>query len=198
MKMVNNMKGTKSMNNMKQTTTLSIIAGIVLFAALPMFQGCVVSDRRTVGTVIDDQSTEVKAMHSLAQDKALWRACHVNFLCYNNVLLMVGQTFSEDYKRQAEEAVSDLPKIRRVHNELTVEPPLSVADRSKDTWITTQIKAKMVGNKNIDATKIKVITENRVVYLMGLATPKEEAIATDIARAVKGVDKVVQIFEQAE
>lgn len=125
----------------------------------------------------------------------LWKQSHINAMCFNNVLLLVGQVPTEELKREAFEAVSDIPKVRHVHNELTIGEPTSFATRSKDSWITTQIKTKLIGNKQIRANRVKVITEDSVVYLMGLTTAEEEMISTDIARAISGVDKVVQIFE---
>lgn len=196
---------------MTQTTKTQLILSIFSCCLLPLLQGCVAAaaggaatgavvatDRRSTGTIVDDQTIEFKAMHEIRQNKPLWKASHINIISYNNVLLMVGQTPTEEYKHQAEEAVSGIPKVRRVHNELTIEEPASLGTRSNDSWITTQIKTKLVGHKEIRANRIKVVTENGVVYLMGLTTPEEEMIATDIAREIKGVDKVVQIFENAE
>lgn len=196
---------------MTRTTKSNIILSILSCCLLPLLQGCVVAaaggaatgavvatDRRTAGTIVDDQAIEFKAMHEIRQNKTLWKESHINIISYNNVLLMVGQTPSEEYKRQAEEAVSSIPKVRRIHNELIIAEPASLSTRSQDSWITTQIKTKLVGHKEIRANRIKVVTENGVVYLMGLTTPEEEMTATDIAREIKGVDTVVQIFENAE
>jgi len=189
--------------------TLFIALNLSLFLLMPLLQGCVVAaagtgavgttalatDRRTAGTIVDDQSIQVKAMHAISHNSMLWKQSHINVMCFNNVLLLVGQVPTEDLKRAAFEAVSDIPKVRHIHNELTIGEPISFTTRSRDSWITTQIKTKLIGNKQISANRIKVITEDGVVYLMGLTTAEEEMIATDIARAIPGVDKVIQIFE---
>ena len=189
---------------------IRIMSFMTFACLLPWLQGCVAAaaggaatgamvatDRRTAGTIVDDQAIQVKALHAISQNAELWKQSHINVLCYNNVLLLVGQTPTENFKRDAEEAVADISKIRRVHNEITVGELSSLAPRTRDSWITTQIKTKLVGNKDIHANRIKVITEDHIVYLMGLTTPEEQVIATDIARAIPGVDKVVQIFESA-
>ncbi|MBP9764601.1 MAG: divisome-associated lipoprotein YraP [Gammaproteobacteria bacterium] len=181
---------------------------LLLTLIAPLLQGCIaaaaggaatgtvmVTDRRTAGTVMDDKTAEFKAIHAISLNKPLWKQSHISPISYNNVLLLVGQTPTEEFKREAEEAVSNIPKIRRIHNELTVAEPISLATRSHDSWVTTQIKAKLVGNKEISATRVKVVTEDNIVYLMGLVTPQEAEIATEIARAINGVEKVVQIFE---
>lgn len=173
-----------------------ILQGCVAAAAGGAATGAaMVTDRRTAGTILDDKSIEIKATHNLSQNKALFKQSHISVTSYDNVLLLVGQTPTEEFKREAFEAVSAIPKVRRVHNELTIAEPTSLATRSRDSWITTQIKAKLVGSKEISATRIKVVTEDSVVYLMGLVTREEEEVATEIARAIDGVDKVIQIFE---
>lgn len=188
---------------------LSLIGtALVLVHLVTQLQGCaaavvpvaatgvaVANDRRTTGTIIDDQSIEVKAMHALAHTPEIWRQCHITVISYNNVVVLVGQAPTENLKQQAEQIVSEIPKIQRIHNELTIEAPNSLAARSQDSWITTQIKAKMLGSKTVKSSRIKVVTENHVVFLMGLVTPQEEEAATDIARQISGVEKIIQIFE---
>src|SRR5438477_939269 len=115
---------------------------------------------------MDDQSIEVKDIHALSAHPSIWKKSHITTFSYNNVVVLVGQTPTDALKQQAEHVVSEIPKIRRIHNELTVEEPISFADRSHDSWITAQIKAKMLGSKVVKSTRIKVFTENRVVYLM--------------------------------
>lgn len=191
-------------DNMRHT----FIPVFCLALSIPIIQGCFVAaaggaatgavvavDRRTAGTIVDDQSIEIKAIHALTQNKELSKKSHINVICYNNVLLLVGQTPTEEYRQQAEAAMADIAKIRRIHNEILIGEPVSLQTRAKDSWITTQIKAKLVGSKEIRANRIKIITENGIVYLMGLITPAEELVATEIARQIKGVEKVIQIFE---
>ncbi len=174
------------------TQLLGCAAAVVPVAATGM---AVANDRRTTGTIIDDKSIEVKAMHALSHTPEIWRQCHITAISYNNIVVLVGQAPTEALKQQAESVVSEIPKIQRIHNELTIEAPNSLAQRSRDSWITTQIKGKMLGSKTVKVSRIKVITENGVVYLMGLVTSGEEKSATDIAREIPDVEKIIQIFE---
>jgi len=174
---------------------LSVQGCFVAAAGAATTGTAVAVDRRTAGTIVDDQAIELKAMYAIRQQRELWQKSHIHVLSYNNVLLVLGQTPTESFKQAAEEALQGIPKVRRIHNELEVIEPLSLAERSKDAWITTQIKTKLIGTKDMRAHHVKVISENRVVYLMGLTTSTEEMTATDIAQTVPGVEKVVQIFE---
>ncbi len=67
--------------------------------------------------------------------------------------------------------------------------------RSSDSWITAKVKSEMAVTRDINPTRVKVITEDGIVYMMGIVKPFEEEITVDIARHTKGVKKVVKIFE---
>ena len=67
--------------------------------------------------------------------------------------------------------------------------------RASDSWLTTKVKSKLIAYKDIDSTKIKVVTENGVVYLMGLVFPEEGNRAARVTSETKGVRKVVKVFE---
>ena len=60
-----------------------------------------------------------------------------------------------------------------------------------DTAITTSIKTRFVGNRDVDAASIKVETLNGTVLLSGFAkNSTEKASAENIARNVSGVRSV--------
>ena len=71
----------------------------------------------------------------------------------------------------------------------------TLTQRSNDVYITTKVKASMIDAKDLPASAIKVVTERQVVYLMGLVTEREAKRATEVARGVEGVKKVVRVFE---
>ena len=85
--------------------------------------------------------------------------------------------------------------MRKVHNELTVAGKTSYLSRTNDSWLTTKVKSAMAAAESADSTRIKVVTENGVVYLMGLVTREEADAAADIARHIQGVQKIVKVFE---
>lgn len=158
----------------------------------------VVHDRRSAGTVIDDQTIEFQALGDLHADKELYKQAHINVTSYNKVALLTGEAPTEELKERAAEIVRGNEKVRRVHNEITLAAPSSFTSRSADTILTGKVKAAMVGIKDFDLTRVKVVTENGVVYLLGLVTRAEAEIATEAARTTSGVQRVVRIFEYAE
>lgn len=155
----------------------------------------VAQDRRTTGTMVEDKSIEVKSFHALNELLKENSKAHVSAISYNNRVLLVGQAPTDHLKNKIEDAVRSVAKVRHLHNEISLAAPTSTLTRSSDGWITTKIKSEMLINKDINPTRVKVVTEDGIVYLMGLVTPQEEQVAVDIARHTKGVKKVVKIFE---
>ncbi|THF66010.1 MAG: BON domain-containing protein [Methylophaga nitratireducenticrescens] len=152
-------------------------------------------DRRTAGAVLDDQSIEAKAKYAIFQDKDIHSQSNINVTSYNGFVLLSGETPNEALKQKAENLVKDIPKVRKVFNELAISGPSALTSRSSDSWITTKVKAKMTKDENVDPLFIKVVTERGTVYLMGKVTRPEADKAVAVTRSTKGVLRVVKIFE---
>ena len=165
-----------------------IVAGAATGAA-------VASDRRTAGTVLEDQSIELKSSNAIQSDETLSKSVHVSVTSYNNIVLLTGQTPTRALHERVLDHIHDVEKIRRIHDEITIEEPSTFNTRSNDTWITTKVKSTLLGAKGLDAAHIKVVTENGIVYLMGLITHKDGDTAAKTVQQVKGVQKVVKVFE---
>lgn len=172
------------------------LSGCVAAAAGGVATGAVVAnDRRTTGTFIEDQAIEIKAARELNSDTEIRENTHVNITSYNTVVLMTGEAPSEELRNKAVEIVRHVPAVTKVYNEIAVAAPSSYMSRSSDTMITTKVKTKLFGQEGLDATKVKVVTERGIVYLMGLLDEQEAGIATEAARQVGGVQKVVKLFQ---
>lgn len=177
--------------------SLSGCAAVVLGTAATT--GAVVSqDRRTTGAVVEDSSIEYKAksiVDALTPTHQREKV-HVNVVSYNGNVLLLGQVPNDIFVHKIIPEIKQIPKVNKVINELTYDPATSLLVRSNDSMLTTKVKtAMMMQSDRINATRIKVVTENSIVYLMGIINKEEEKIAVDIARHVKGVKKVVKIFE---
>lgn len=180
----------------------AIIASTTLSACLPIAIGAaavtsvsVVHDRRTVGSLIDDQLIETKAKYFLVTDIGLKGDTHFNVTSVNGVVLLTGETPTPDQRTLAVNIVRDLPQVRQVVNEVQILSKSSWPDRTTDSWITGKVKTNLLDTKNLDPTRIKVVTSDRNVYLMGLVTSIEGDFAAESARNVNGVHKVIKVFE---
>ncbi|RYY94463.1 MAG: BON domain-containing protein [Comamonadaceae bacterium] len=155
--------------------------------------GMVATDRRTSGAQLDDQGIELRGaarIRDIANDDM-----NITLVSYNRQVLMIGTVGSEADKRRAEEVLRRVDNVRTVVNELVVGPGSTFPQRSNDTYITGKVKASLLDAKDIFATSLKVVTEGGTVYIMGIATRRETDRATEIARTVTGVNKVVRVVE---
>ena len=179
---------------------------IVLALSLVNLQGCfpavatgagtgvlIAEDRRTAGTYIEDEGIELKAANRL-NDK-FRDSVHINLTAYNRNVLMTGEAPSEAAKHEAEQIVRSIANVRNVLNEVAVAGSSSYTSRSNDSYLTSMIKVRFVDARKFQANHVKVVTENSVVYLLGLVTRKEADSAVEIARTTSGVRKVVKAFE---
>jgi osmotically-inducible protein OsmY len=155
-------------------------------------------DRRTLGAYVDDEGIELKTRLAITEDKEVYSQVHVNIISINGVVLLVGQAPTEALRMKIEDITRGIEKVRVVHNEITIAAPNSYMTRSSDSLITAKVKVSLFGIKGhdgFDPTRVKVVTENGVVYLMGILYRSEaDAVATKASR-VSGVQKVVKLFE---
>ena len=150
-------------------------------------------DRRTAGTQIEDEGIELRAGNRIRE--TLGDRVHVNVTSYNRQALITGEVPSAQDRQTVEQIVSQVSNVRSVVNDLAILPNTSLSQRSNDTFITGKVRASLVDAKDISASAFKVVTERGIVYLMGRVTQREAARASDIARGVSGVAKVVRVFE---
>jgi osmotically-inducible protein OsmY len=151
------------------------------------------SDRRTSGAQIDDEAIELRASARLRE--ALGDQGHISVTSYNRQVLMTGEVPSDAVKQQAEQIVARVDNVKGIVNELVRATPTSLTQRSGDVLITGKVRASLVDASDLQANAFKVVTERATVYLMGRVTQREADRATQIARQIGGVQKVVRIFE---
>ncbi len=187
---------------LKRTVVLAALAGITatqLTACFPLFAGAVAggvalaTDRRPTATQTIDRGLQMEAENSLiARYNGL---AHVNVTVYNRKVLLTGEARDEQVKQQIGQYAQKLENAREVVNEMTVGEFSSFGARTNDTYITTKVKAALAGTEGVPWNSIKVTTEAQAVYLLGVVTESEGNRATDAARTVGGVGKVVKVFD---
>lgn len=184
-------------------TACTLLAAAALAAGLsacaPLVVGGVVmggmmaTDRRTTGTQVEDEGIELRAVNRIRE--TLGDRAHVNVTSFNRQVLLTGEVPTAQDRATVDQIVAGVNNVRSVVNDLAVMPSTSLGQRSNDVLITGKVRASFVDAKDVFASAYKVVTERNVVYLMGLVTPREATRATEIARGVGGVSKVVRVFE---
>ena len=169
-----------------------VVTGVVATGAV------VAKDRRTTGTIIEDEAIELRISHAIREDEVLGGQAHINVTSYNEIVLLTGEAPTNEMRARAEQLARRADKVRQVHNEIHVAGPSSGLTRSSDVLITSKVKTRMLTEKDFESGGVKVVTEDGTVYLMGLVTRQEGRIASEITREVGGVERVVKLFEYTD
>ena len=177
----------------------------IIVAALPLLGGCaaavlggaatgvlVANDRRTVGTVTEDQAIQIKAGSRIGERVP---DAHVNVSSFNRLALLTGEVPNAAAREEAERVARGVDNVRGIYNELQVAGNSAMSSRTNDAYLTSKVKARFVDGGKFNAVHVRVVSENSVVYLMGLVNRAEGEAATEIARTTSGVQKVVRLFE---
>ncbi|MGB0988016.1 MAG: BON domain-containing protein [Pseudoalteromonas spongiae] len=186
--------------NWKQTcgilSVVALLQGCVAAAVVGVVGGATVAaDNRTLGSQIDDQKIEFDAYAKLSENEGLSDNTNLQVVSINGSVLVVGQAPNEFLRDQAIKALGEIQRVVQVHDQIRIGNVTSLATRSNDLFLTSKVKTALFGSEKIDATNIKVVTENAEVFLMGLVNKAEAESAVDIARNVSGVNRVIKAFE---
>ena len=169
-------------------------AGVVIGSAAS--SAVVANDPRTTGTVVEDQSIEIKTTKLLRENKHLVDGSRVSVTCYNERILLTGQAKSEKIRDQIANLVKNVEKVRQIHNEMIVAAPISMLARANDAYLTTKVKSRLLVHKELKVAHIKVVSEDGVVFLLGLIDVPTEKAVSEVVRRTRGVKEVVTLFER--
>ena len=170
---------------------------LVTLALSLILGGC---GSRSIGNKIDDQFLGPEVDNAITRTNADLASptSRIVVTSYNGVILLAGQTPREELKGMAEQAARRVQGVRKVHNELQVQQPNSLLARSNDSLLTTKVKTQMLADNGVPGSRIKVITENGIVYLLGIVSRQEANAASNAVQSVSGVQKIVRLFQYTD
>lgn len=157
-----------------------------------------VHDRRTAGSIIDDEKIETQVSLKFALDNDIAKYAHINSTAYDGILLLTGEVQDQTLRNRINEIARNIKHVRLVQNQMTNQVPTSFSVHANDSVITARVKLAFSNNQKmpgLDATRIKVVTENSRVFLMGLVHKAEGNIAVEITQGVLGVKEIIKVFE---
>jgi len=192
--------------------TLGRISGIMLLGAVmaAMNSGCVTAligagavgagtmiatDSRSTGSMIDDESIELKGARIVSNNRELSKASKIDVVSVNGIVVLTGQCPYREYIDFVKDRVSRLDGVKKVYNYIENMEPVSLGQRSQDSWITSKVKTGLLFGEKINSGRFKVVTENSVVYLLGYVTRDEAARAVYVTKDISGVRKIVKLFD---
>lgn len=172
----------------------SLLTGCVAAVVAGAAGGLAVYDRRSI-RMIERDARIFHVMRNAIIPNPRFRDSRIVVSSFNQTVLLAGQTPNASLRIVAEKIAQKTPGVRHVYDEITIGYPISLSQQSKDTWITSQVRSKLLTEKNLESGSIHIITENATVYLMGIVTPEQANLAVNAARQIKGVRTVVKVFQ---
>ncbi|MEZ8105465.1 BON domain-containing protein [Vibrio cortegadensis] len=168
-----------------------------LFIAGAATTANLVTDTRSTQEIWQDNNLEfeIAAIGNKAPFKGQVR---ITASSYNGTVVLMGQASTGEYLNNFENKARAIDGVNVIHNQVRVKTPLSVTEMSTDSWITTKVKSALLTDSELNGVKIKVITEDKEVFLLGYVSHQQADIATKIARNISGVKQVIRAFQYAE
>ena len=168
----------------------------LVVAAVAAGTALVVTDRRSTGTQVDDQTTQLRVANELST-ALKGQPVHINVNSFERKVLLTGEVPDEATKARAGEIATASQGVRAVVNELAIGPPSSVSERTSDVTLAGKVRAAFINTREIAFNSIEIVTERQIIYLLGVVTEREGEIAALVAAKVSGVKQVVKVFDYA-
>jgi len=162
---------------------------------------CTDNPKRSVGTVLDDQTLEFQVINNIYSDPDFGQDDHIKVEVHKGVVLLAGETVSVENRLLATELAEAMSLTRRVVNDLEVGEPADFGDKANNSWLTAKVNSILLKENALpgnDAARIKVVSSKHKVYLMGLVSHEEGDAVAEIVRNIGGVEKVVKIFDYTD
>lgn len=194
------MHGRKKMNkNIKIALSLSTSLFLVTGCVAPLVIGggaaigtLAVREKGVTGTMSDSQISVVIKAKLYSYDPDLHARVTVNV--EGGEVLLTGSVQNQEWPVEAERIAWEASGVKKVLNNIEVvdNDDIGVGIYAQDTWITTQLKSKLLFGDDIRSINYSIKTVGGVAYIMGIAQSKEELEKVlDIASKTSGVTKVV-------
>jgi osmotically-inducible protein OsmY len=179
---------------------VAVAAVTALSACAPLVVGgavgtgvMVANDRRTSGTIVEDQGIELRAAARLRE--AFGDRARVVVTSHNRKVLLTGEVPSQTDKALAVRIVAAVENVNLIVDELAIQSSPSLTARSADALVSARVRAALIDARDVFSSAINIGTERGNVYLMGRVTQREADRVADITRSIQGVQRVIRVFE---
>jgi osmotically-inducible protein OsmY len=152
-------------------------------------------EKISIGTDIDDWELETSIGVNIKKNSPELESSNINVNSYNRVVLLTGQAPTAEARSRAAEVARQYRGVRQVYNEIKISGPTSLIARTNDAWLTAKVKHKLMRSDQIESSSVKVVTENGIIYLMGLISQEKAKEALRLTSEIGGAVKVVSVLE---
>ena len=151
-------------------------------------------DRYNIQHKLSDQKIALMVVNEIKNEPQLENS-RIEVSCFDHQVLLSGQEQTNELRNKASEIAASVVGVEHVYNFIEKRKPIDTSQLLRDSWLTAKIKSKIIADAKMDPGKIKVITENSTVYLLGVLTRKQADLSVEVARFTPGVKHVVKIFK---
>ena len=186
--------------NLFQNARTILLPAILLISIMGLV-ACSSHERRSTGTVLNDQSLEFDVLSNIRNDPNFTEKDHIKVEVHLGVVLLAGETVSEENKELATRLAQAPRLTERVVNDLKVGERAGFGGKLDNSWLSTKVNSVLVSENPLpgnDASRIKVVSSQNTVYLMGIVTRAEGDEVAEIVRNIGGVEKVVKVFDYSD
>lgn len=193
----------RRLSHLLKTLSLVILAGLAGCTSIIVAttDGPIENDEldRSFGRFIDDEQIETVVAVNIRQSSDTLADANISVVSYNGVVLLVGQLSTESEREHVTQIARNVKGVRQVHNQISISGAISSLAGANDAYLSAKVRTLFaISDSDYDFSNIKVVTENSVVYLVGIVTRPQADVAVDIARQTGGVQRIVKVFEYAE
>ncbi len=174
---------------------------VMVLITIFFLSACGSHAKRSAGTVLDDQTLEISVIDSIYSDPNFGEDDHIKVEVHQGVVLLAGETVSQENRQLATSLAEQRKLTRRVVNDLKVGERAGFGDKVNNSWLSTKVNTILLKENTLpgnDAARIKVVSSQKTVYLMGQVSRDEGELIAEIVRNIGSVEKVVKIFDYTD
>lgn len=161
---------------------LALIAAAVTLAACSPTTAAVGAGATVGATAVQDRGVEgaakdtwIRAQISqklLAHSGDLYLDVHLQV--QNGRVLLSGTVPTPQARVEAVRIAWMPDGVREVINEIELSDDSSFSDLARDLWIMTRLRAKLLGDKDVNSLNVSIESVNQSVYLIGVVHSEDE------------------------
>lgn len=156
------------------------------------------SGSRSLGQVFIDSSIERTAKINLYKLDSRFNQSRVNVESFHGNVLLTGQVPDQHLKQLAEDNVRAMTDVKTVHNFITIGSQIGYSTIMQDTTVTANTRGLLMKAPVVADSKVRVHTENAVLYVMGRLNTSEMEDLNRVLQQVGNVSKIVTLVDNVE
>lgn len=182
----------------KHTRIVGAFCALAFVSALANL-GCssttVREDLRSPGEYMDDVVLARMVKAAVFESLGQLEDERVRVSVHSRIVLLTGQLATEERKAIAGQAASEVQHLRAVQNEISTGDVRTVVGRTADSFIAATARRKISDLANVSNDQLDLVVDKGIVYLIGVVTRREGDAVAEAVRYIRGVSKVVKVFD---